>query len=135
MAVKSVKVHASSPTAAHCRVENDRNQAIEAVFSPSAPGFTPLEIQASALAACIASSVRIAARNLGVGQLGRIDVDVEATKAADEPSRLGTFHAIVRFGDALDPAVKQRLVAAAENICTISNTLRAGDTIVTGEAV
>jgi uncharacterized OsmC-like protein len=135
MAVKSVKVHATSRTAAQCTIANDRNLTIEAVFSPSAPGFTPLEIQASALAACIASSLRIAARNTGVGSLGAIDVDVEATKAPDEPSRLGAFHAIVRFGDALDDATKHRLVEAAEHICTISNTLRAGDTIIVSEAV
>lgn len=134
MAVTSVKVHAKSPTAAHCTVANDRNRTIEAVFSPSAPGFTPLEIQGAALAACIASSVRIAARNLGVGALGQVDVEVEATKVADAPSRLGSFHAIVRFGDALDAEVKLRLVEAAEHICTISNTLRAGDTIITSEA-
>ncbi|HTV69966.1 MAG TPA: OsmC family protein [Rhizobiaceae bacterium] len=132
MAVKSAKVQARSATAALCTVSNDRGKIIEAVFSPNAPGFTPLEIQAAALAACIASSVRIAARNLDIGALGDVDVDVEAIKAEDEPSRLGRFEAVVRFGDALADDVKDRLVHAAENICTISNTLRAGDTIVAG---
>jgi len=132
MAVKSAKVHAHSATAALCTVANDRGKVIEAVFSPHAQGFTPLEIQASALAACIAASLRIAARNMQIGALGDIDVEVEAIKAEDEPSRLGTFQVLVRFGDALDDEVKDRLVEAAEHICTISNTLRAGDTVIVG---
>lgn len=132
MAVRSASVSARSATAASCVVTNDRNQVIEAVFSPRAEGFTPLEIQAAALAACIAASVRIAARAADVGALGQIDVDVEAIKAEDEPSRLGRFEVIVHFSDPLDDAVRRRLVDAAEDICTISNTLRAQDTVVVG---
>jgi uncharacterized OsmC-like protein len=132
VAVKSAKVRARSANAALCIVTNDRDKVIEAVFSPRAEGFTPLEIQAASLAACIAASVRIAARDMDIGQLGDVDVDVEAIKAQDEPTRLGTFDIVVRFGDKLDEATQDRLVEAAEHICTISNTLRAGDTIVAG---
>ncbi len=132
MAVKSAKVRAHSATAALCTVTNDRDKVMEAVFSPKADGFTPLEIQAAALAACIAASVRIAARTMEFGQLGEIDVEVDAIKAEDEPSRLGRFEVSVAFADPLDDAVQDRLIEAAEDICTISNTLRAGDTIVAG---
>lgn len=132
MAVKSVKVHARSETAALSRVSNDRGKTIDAVFSPNADGFTPLEIQAAALAACIDASVRIAARQAGIGPLGALDVEVEAIKAEDEPSRLGRFEASVTFSDPLDTDVQDRLIHAAEDICTISNTLRAGDTVVAG---
>lgn len=132
MAVKSAKVRAHSATAASCTVTNDRDKVIEAVFSPRADGFTPLEIQAAALAACIAASIRIAARAMDVGQLGEIDVEVEAIKAEDEPSRLGRFEASVTFSDPLDTDIQDRLIHAAEDICTISNTLRAGDTVVSG---
>jgi uncharacterized OsmC-like protein len=135
MAVKSAKVKATSDSAALCRVTNDRDRTIDAVFSPSAPGFTPLELQAAALAACIAASVRIAARERGLGPLGAVDVEVEAIKAEDHPSRLQTFRAEVRFHDALDDAVKAGLVEAAEHICTISNTLRAGDTVILASAI
>jgi uncharacterized OsmC-like protein len=132
VAVKSAKVWAHSPTAASCTVTNDREQTIAAVFSPRAEGFTPLEIQAASLAACIAASVRIAARAADIGPLGQLDVEVEAIKAVDEPSRLGRFEVAVRFSDPLDEAVQDRLIHAAEDICTISNTLRAGDTVVVG---
>ena len=134
MAVKSARIWARSATAASCTVTNDRDQAIQAVFSPRAEGFTPLEIQAAALGACIAASVRIAARAADIGALGQIDVEVEAIKAEDEPSRLGRFEIVVHFSDPLDAAVQNRLIEAAEDICTISNTLRAGDTLVVGRA-
>lgn len=130
MAVKSAKVHARSETAALCRVGNDRGQTIDAVFSASALGFTPLEIQAAALAACIAASIRIAAREAGMGPLAAVDVDVEAVKAEEGPSRLASFRCTVHFEDDLDDGTKARLVEAAEHICTISNTLRAGDTVI-----
>jgi uncharacterized OsmC-like protein len=132
VAVKSARVRAHSASAALCTVSNDRGRIIEAVFSPKADGFTPLEIQGAALAACIAASIRIAARAMDFGQLGDIDVEVEAIKAEDEPSRLGRFEVVVQFSDPLDGDVQDRLVEAAEDICTISNTLRAGDTLVVG---
>ncbi|WP_173932551.1 OsmC family protein [Chelativorans sp. Marseille-P2723] len=130
MAVKSAKVHARSETAATCKLTNDRHQEIAAVFSTQARGFTPLELQAAALAACICASVRIAANNLKIGRLKGIDVEVEAVKAEDAPSRLATFHCIVKFEDDLDDETQEELVEAAEHICTISNTLRAGATIL-----
>lgn len=132
MAVTSVKVRARSENAALSQVSNDRGRTIDAVFSTRADGFTPLEIQAAALAACIDASVRIAARRDEIGALGALEVAVEAIKAADAPSRLGRFEVVVTFADPLDEAVKTRLVEAAEEICTISNTLRAGDAIIAG---
>lgn len=132
MAVKSVRVHARSDTAALSRVSNGRGQTIDAVFSPRAEGFTPLEIQAAALAACIDASIRIAARQAELQPLGGLDIEVEAIKAEDAPSRLERFEISVDFADPLEDDVKARLVTAAEDICTISNTLRAGDTIVHG---
>jgi len=132
LAVTSVRIEAHSNTAALCRVSNDRGRTIDAVFSPRADGFTPLEIQAAAVAVCIDASVRIAARKAEVGAIGELAVVVEATKAEDAPSRIGRFDITVRFTDPLDDEVKSRLVEAAEHICTISNTLRAGDTIIVG---
>jgi uncharacterized OsmC-like protein len=130
MAVKSVRVEARSEGASLSRVHNDRGQSVDGVFSPQAEGFTPLELQAAALAACIDASVRIAARQEKIATLGELSVAVVANKAEDLPSRLGAFAVTVSFGDPLDDALKARLVAAAEDICTISNTLRAGDIAV-----
>lgn len=126
MAVTSVKVRAQSESAALSRVSNDRGQALDGVFSGRAKGFTPLELQAAALAACLDASLRIAARRAGLDGLGGLAVEVEAIKAGDAPSRLGQFRFSVQFDDALDARTRAELIAAAEDICTISNTLRAG---------
>lgn len=135
MATLSVTVHAQSDAAALSRIDNARGQSLDAVFSMRAAGFTPLELQAAALAACIDASIRIAARQQGLASLGHLDVTVEATKAEDAPSRLGRFEVAVRFADQIAPDMQARLVRAAEDICTISNTLRAGDAVVTARAV
>ena len=134
MAVKSARIWARSATAASCTVTNDRDQAIQAVFSPRSEGFTPLELQAAALVACIAASVLISAPPADIRVLRQIDGEVEAIKAEDEPSRLGRFEIVVHVADPLDDAVQNRLIEAAEDSCTISNTLSAGDTLVVGRA-
>jgi uncharacterized OsmC-like protein len=127
MAVKSVRVKAHSSSASLSSVQNDRGRSVDAVFSPRADGFTPLELQAAALAACIDASVRLAARQEGAGSIGGLEVEVIASKAEDLPSRLDDFEVIVTFNDPLDGDAKNRLVEAAEAICTISNTLRSGE--------
>lgn len=121
----SVRATHASPSALH--VHNARGQSLEVALSPSAAGFSPMELQASALAACVAMSVRIAARRAGQALQGPVEVTVTATKATDEPSRLGSFDVVVEIVENLPPGVSTALVAASEDICTISNTLRSLD--------
>lgn len=127
MALKSVTVRTAYASQTRLSVDNTRGSTLDVALSPSAPGFSPLELQASSLAACIAMSVKIAARQEGLPPLEQVAVEVVATKAADEPSRLKTFAATVTIGDPLPPGKIEDLVRAAEDICTISNTLRSGD--------
>lgn len=127
MAVTSVSVDARYTHTTSLQVHNPRGQSVDVALSPSAPGFTPLELQASALAACVAMSVRIAAQKAGTPLRAEVDVRVTATKADDLPSRLGSFEVVVAIADPLPPEAKQALVAAAEALCTISNTLHSGD--------
>lgn len=127
MALKSVTVRAAYASQTRLSVDNSRGASLDVALSPSAPGFSPLELQASSLAACIAMSVKIAARQDGLPPLEQVAVEVVATKAADEPSRLRNFVATVTVGDPLPPGKIEDLVRAAEDICTISNTLRSGD--------
>ncbi len=134
MALKSVTVQASHTSASALQVHNQRGQSVEIALSPSSPGFSPLELQASALAACVAMSVRIAARQLGTTLQAAVDVTVTAAKAADAPSRLDSFEVVVHIADALPTEQKQALVAAAEGICTISNTLHSADVRILSRA-
>jgi uncharacterized OsmC-like protein len=103
MAPKSVTVRASYASQTKLSIENLRGASLDVALSPSASGFSPLELQASSLAACIAMSVKIAARQEQLPPLEQVAVEVGATKAVDEPSRLRTFSATVTISDPLPP--------------------------------
>lgn len=134
MATDPIKVRARSKDAARSHITNARGGAMDIVFSSRIKGFTPLEVQAAALAACMDVSLRIAARQAGLSGLGDIAVSVEAAKADAAPSRLARFNIEVSFSDTLDEDMKARLVREAEAICTISNTLAARDVVITSRA-
>ncbi|MBN9550199.1 MAG: OsmC family protein [Alphaproteobacteria bacterium] len=96
------------------------------VTQVSAPGFSPLDLLHASLAACMVLSARIAATRLGVAdRLGEVRAEVSGEKAKDEPSRLAAFSVRLDIAGELDAATKQRILADAEEICTVSNTLRA----------
>ena len=98
---------------------------VDVVTSVSTPGFNPLDLLYASLAACMVLSARIAASRLGVAdRLGEVKAEVAGEKAKDEPSRLETFTIRLEIAGDLDAATKQRIVEDAENICTVSNTLR-----------
>ncbi|RWB75317.1 MAG: OsmC family peroxiredoxin [Mesorhizobium sp.] len=103
---------------------------VDVVTQVSAPGFNPLDLLYASLAACMVLSARIAATRLGVAdRLGEVRADVGGEKAKDEPSRLETFNIKLEITGDLDAAMKERILADAENICTVSNTLRGAPTL------
>ncbi|ODT17645.1 MAG: hypothetical protein ABS35_25345 [Kaistia sp. SCN 65-12] len=105
---------------------------LSVVTRPSAEGFSPVDLLAASLASCIAISVQSAARAEGrLAEIDRVTVRVIPEKAEGEPSRIARFATTVTIDGSLDAAGKARLVAAAETLCTVSNTLRAG--AATGE--
>ncbi|WP_296744547.1 OsmC family protein [Mesorhizobium sp.] len=98
---------------------------VDVVTAVSAPGFNPLDLLYASLAACMVLSARIAANRLGVAdRLGEVRAEVAGEKAKDEPSRVETFNVRLEIAGDLDAATKQRILEDAENICTVSNTLR-----------
>jgi len=102
--------------------------------SPSMPGLNPLELFDAALAGCLALSVRIAARHLGLAdRIGEVRVEVTGEKAADAPSRIA--RQVCRFGIAGDLAEAERaaLIAEAHRICTIGNSTAGAVEIVDGD--
>jgi uncharacterized OsmC-like protein len=95
------------------------------VTQVSAPGFSPLDLLYASLAACMVLSARIAATRLGVAdRLGEVRAEVNGEKAKDEPSRVETFNIRLTITGDLDAATKESILADAEDICTVSNTLR-----------
>ncbi|TPI66772.1 OsmC family protein [Mesorhizobium sp. B3-1-3] len=98
---------------------------VDVVTQVSASGFSPLDLLYASLAACMVLSARIVATRLGVAdRLGEMRADVTGDKAKDEPSRLETFNIRLTIAGDLDAATKERILADAEDICTVSNTLR-----------
>ena len=100
---------------------------LSVVTRPSADGFNPLDLMSASLSACIVLSVQIAARREGwLDQIEQVSAKVIPEKAHDEPSRVERFVTTVTIEGLLDEAKKAHLIEAAETICTVSNTIRAG---------
>lgn len=90
----------------------------------SAAGFNPLDLLYGSLAACMVLSVRMAAQQAGmVDRLGPVRAAVTGTKAPDKPSRVAGMQITVDIAGAFDAGERDRLIADAETLCTISNTL------------
>lgn len=99
--------------------------ALEIVTGVSEPGFNPIDLLYSSLAACLALSARIAASRLGVldGFEGVV-VDVSGEKSADEPYRILRFDIRIEITGSFDEATRAVIAHVAEDICTVSNTLK-----------
>lgn len=99
---------------------------IDIVTGPSQPGFNPLDLLYASLSACLGMSARIAAHLSGV--LDRVDtvtVEVTGRKAESGASRIEHLQATFTITGSLDAAEKTLLIHQAEEICTVSNTLKA----------
>ena len=97
---------------------------ITVVTRPSEAGFNPLDLLYASLSGCLVLSARIAASERGVlDKLRSVRASVKGTKAADPPSRIARFEIEISIDADLDEAAKDEIVAAAERICTVSNTL------------
>ena len=99
--------------------------ALDIVTGVSEPGFNPIDLLYSSLAACLALSVRIAASSLGLLDLFEgVRVDVSGEKSADEPYRIIRFDIRLEIAGNFNAAERLALAHRAEDICTVSNTLK-----------
>lgn len=104
---------------------------LDIVTGASQPGFNPLDLLYASLAACMAMSARIAASQMGVLEHIRdIRADVTGEKATEGPSRIANFQVVFTIDADLDAETKQAIAHAAEEICTISNTLNGNPPIL-----
>ncbi|SCB60953.1 Uncharacterized OsmC-related protein [Rhizobium aethiopicum] len=99
---------------------------IDIVTAPSQPGFSPLDLLYASLAACLVLSARIAASQMGVlDRIGEITADVTGEKAAEGLSRVAKFNIVFSIKGDIDEETRRKIVVAAEDeICTVSNTIR-----------
>ncbi|MCZ4429028.1 OsmC family protein [Agrobacterium sp. SOY23] len=98
---------------------------LEIVTGVSEPGFNPIDLLYASLAACLALSARIAASHMGL--LDRFEgaaVDVSGEKSAVEPYRIIRFDIGIAIAGDFDAATRTAIAHMAEDICTVSNTLK-----------
>lgn len=99
--------------------------ALKVVTAASEPGFNPLDLLYSSLAACLALSARIAASSMGLlDRFERVTVHVSGQKADEEPSRIIRFDIRIAIEGDFDEQTRAAIAHAAEDICTVSNTLK-----------
>ena len=101
---------------------------IQIVTGPSQAGFNPIDLLYASLSACMAMSARIAASQMGVlDRLTDIRADVTGEKSTEGLSRVAKFNIVLTIqGDIHAEARHAIALAAEEEICTVSNTLRGG---------
>lgn len=101
---------------------------IQIVTGPTQAGFNPIDLLYASLSACMAMSARIAASQMGVlDKLTDIRADVTGEKSTEGLSRVVKFNIVLTIrGDIHAEARHAIALAAEEEICTVSNTLRGG---------
>ncbi|MEK1873014.1 MAG: OsmC family protein [Rhizobium altiplani] len=98
---------------------------IDIVTGASQPGFNPLDLLYASLSACLVLSARIAASQMGIlDRITEITADVTGEKASEGPSRVQTFNIAFSIKGDLDEETRLKIAHAAEEICTVSNTIR-----------
>ncbi|NTF32111.1 OsmC family protein [Rhizobium skierniewicense] len=109
----------------HPQIETPTGGALSVVTAASDPGFNPLDLLYSSLAACLVLSARIAASRMGVlDRFKSVEARVKGEKSVGEPARIMHFHMSLKISGDFDDETKQAIAHEAEAICTVSNTLR-----------
>lgn len=109
----------------HPQVTSRTDGKICVVTGASEEGFNPLDLMFASLSACLVLSARIAASKLSL--LDRFDgasADVTGEKSSEEPYRIERFIVEITIAGNLSEDERRRIVHMAEEVCTVSNTLK-----------
>lgn len=97
---------------------------LEVVTGLSEPGFNPLDLLYSSLAACLVLSVKGAVIKLQLlDQFTGVEAVVTGEKAYDEPSRVETIAAELIISGNYTESQRHEIATLAKQLCTVSNTL------------
>ena len=109
----------------HPQLETPTGGTLGVVTGASEPGFNPIDLLYSSLAACLVLSARIAASRLGVlDRFESVSAQVAGEKSDGEPARIVKFDMRLRIDGDFDAETRSAIAHQAEEICTVSNTLR-----------
>ncbi len=122
---RAIGARASIERFGHVRIVSETGGTLELSASASLPGFDPLDLLFSSLAGCLGVSTRIAASRLGlVDRFETATVRVTGEKNAEEPFRILRINVEIAIEGDLVEGEKRQIAALAEEICTVSNTLK-----------
>lgn len=97
---------------------------LEVVTGLSEPGFNPLDLLYSSLAACLVLSVKGAVIKLQLLEgFAGVEAVVTGEKAHDEPSRVGAISATLVISGDYSESQRHEIATLAKQLCTVSNTL------------
>lgn len=97
---------------------------LEVVTGVAEAGFNPLDMLYSSLAACLVLSVKGAVVKLQyLEQFRDVEVTVTGEKAHEGVSRVEKLKVSMVIDGNFDEAQRHEIVALAEKLCTVSNTL------------
>lgn len=109
----------------HPSVTSRTGGQVGVVTGTSEEGFNPLDLMFSSLSACLVLSARIAASRLGLlDRFGTVTADVTGEKSHEEPFRIEHFIVSITVEGDLSDEERHAIVEMAEEICTVSNTLK-----------
>lgn len=103
---------------------------LEVVTGVSEPGFNPLDLLYSSLAACLVLSVKGAVIKLQLlDRFTGVEAVVTGEKAHEGPSRVQTIFATLHVSGDFDESQRHEIATLAKELCTVSNTLTAAPKI------
>jgi uncharacterized OsmC-like protein len=132
----TIKLRAVGATATlhrfgHAEIVSETGGQLDIAAGASEAGFSPLDLLFSSLASCLVLSARIAASRLGlIKHFSRAVVQVTGDKSHDEPFHMERFTVRIAVEGELTQQQKVQIIHLAEEICTVSNTLKNSTNLV-----
>jgi len=109
----------------HPQVTSRTGGQVGVVTGASEEGFNPLDLMFASLSACLVLSTRIAASKLSLlDRFYGASADVTGEKSSIEPYRVERFIVEMAIDGDLTEDERHRIIHMAEEICTVSNTLK-----------
>ncbi len=109
----------------HGRVTSATGATVELSAALSSPGYSPVDLMYAAVAGCLAISARIAASEMHVlDRFVSANVAVSGRKATPPERRVTHLDIRIELDGDFDAATRHALIERAEELCTVSNTLK-----------
>lgn len=103
-----------------CRTQLDGLELV--IDAAGEDGPTSNEVLLADYASCFIPALRVAGRQRGIEDLGRVEVDVEGDLTEDDDLEAIRFH--IRTGASVDEGTMAAVLERAEDICHIQAVLR-----------